>query len=789
MIGKSLKVLVSVVVLAIVLLMIVLFAGSRVITDYLWFQNLDYVYTFLVMFFANFGVRLVLGVIFTIFIFINLYFTKNIFLNPRKIQENQDVEPLFNRDREKIFQWINKKRLLLIYLLGSILLSFLFSSVGNNAWDIILKYFNQVSFEVQDPIFMRDVSFYVFTLPFYNFIKEIGMLLIVLTFIIVGALYLLGSGINSVEKLQFNLPQKAKSHLTILVTLFLFLKAWDYRLSMFDLLYSDRGVVMGASYTDINANLIGLWILLFIALAIGILFLFSLFKKNYKMIFWGLGIWIGISLVFSSIYPGIVQRFQVEPNELEREREFIDHNIDMTLNAYNLNDISNRDFEVDNDLTSDDLNNNLDIINNIRLWDYRPKLATYGQLQELRPYYSFQDVDVDRYQLNGNYQQVMLSARELDKNKLPSRTWVNEKLIYTHGYGLAMSPVNRVISNGLPDFLISDLPAQTETDIELNNMALYYGEMTDDYVIANTRAREFHYSRGGGEENVYRSYTGHGGVKVSSFLRKAMFSLRFGDSEIILTDAIDSDSRIMFHRNIKQRVRRIAPFLKYDQDPYLAVADGRMYWILDAYTTSSRYPYSTPYNQRDNYIRNSVKVIIDAYQGDVDFYIVDEEDPMVQTYNNIFPDLFSERDEIPDNLQQHLRYPQDLFNIQSQLYRIYHMQDPDVFYNQEDLWDIPTEKYGQSNIQMEPYYVLNRLQDNETLEFLLMLPFTPSTRNNMISWMAARSDGEHYGELVVYDFPEGELVYGPQQIESRIDQNPEISQQLSLWGQRGSRVI
>ena len=786
MIRKSLKAVLAIIIAAVIILGILIMTSSRVITDYMWFQNLDYVYTFLVMFFANFSVRLTLGLIFTIFIFLNLYFTKDIFLEDKKVQM-ENVEQLFGDNREQVLDWLSKKRLLLIYLAGSVFMGFLFSAVGQGVWKTVLKFFNQTSFDTLDPIFSRDLGFYVFSLPFYNLIREMATLLIVITLIVVAVLYVLGSGVSSLENIKIKFSKKAKAHLTTLIVAFLFLKAWDYRLSMFDLLYSERGAAFGASYTDINANLIGLWILLITAIAVGLLLIYSIVKRKYNLIVWGLGIWIGLSIIFGSVYPGVVQRFRVEPNELERERQYIENNIDMTLAAYGLDEVSRREFDLDNTITAEDLEANIDIIDNIRLWDHRPKLSSYGQLQELRPYYRFQDVDIDRYHINGEYRQVMLSARELDKTRLPSRTWVNEKLIYTHGYGIVMSPVSSVISDGMPEFIIRDIPSRTETDIELDNLALYYGEMTDDYVIANTNAREFHYSSG--DQNVYRSYTGTGGVEVGSFLRRILFSLRFGDLQIFLTDAVKSDSRMMFNRNIQERVNRIAPFLMYDSDPYLVIENGNLYWIQDAYTTTDRYPYSTPYDRRNNYIRNSVKVVIDAYQGDVTFYIVDDEDPMVQTYSNIFPDLFTDGDEMSEYLRNHIRYPEDLFNIQTQLYRFYHMQDPDVFYNQEDLWDIPTEKYGQASIQMQPYYIMNRLLGDEDIEFTLMLPFTPSTRNNMISWMAARSDGDNYGELVVSNFPEGELVYGPQQIESRIDQHPEISQQLSLWGQRGSRVI
>ncbi|MFW6281569.1 MAG: UPF0182 family protein, partial [bacterium] len=597
------------------------------------------------------------------------------------------------------------------------------------------------------------------------------------------------SGIDSFNDLAVNLSSRGKKHMTILVSIFLFLKAWDYRLSMYELLYSERGVAFGASYTDINANLLGLRILFIIAIVIGILLLFSLFRRNYKIIFWGLGFWLITSLIFGGIYPNFVQRFQVEPNELARESTYISHNIDMTLKAYNLDDIEKNKFDVKNNLEEKDLDEFDDIIQNVRLWDSRPIKSTYSQLQELRQYYTFNDIDIDRYYIDGEYRQVMLAPREINQQKLPQRaqTWINKTLQYTHGFGIAMNSVGEVTGDGLPEFLFKDIPPQTNTDIELNNSSVYYGELTDDYVISNTHAREFHYPSG--DQNIFTSYDGSGGIKANNIFRKSLFALRFGELKFLLSDDIHADSRIMFNRQISKRVKQVAPFLKFDQDPYAVIANGKIYWIQDAYTTTDKYPYSEPYPGVGNYIRNSIKVVIDAYNGSMDFYIVDEEDPLAQTYKNIFPDLFTSGEKMPEELKSHLRYPVDYFKIQTDIYQIYHMTDPNEFYNKEDVWEIPQEKYSGSTIDMEPYYMINQLPGKDEPEFLLMLPFTPAQRNNMISWMAARNDGDKLGELFQYNFPKDSLVYGPNQIESRIDQHGEISQTLTLWSQRGSRVI
>ncbi|MFW5787768.1 MAG: UPF0182 family protein, partial [Halanaerobiales bacterium] len=692
---RSLKVLISITVLIIIAFLITIFAGSKIYTDVLWFKELGYLQTFLIMFFSNFGIRILVGVIFTLFLFINLSFTKKIFLNFANYNQEDNIESLFENKQNNFLNWLNNKRLTYIYLLMSILLGFLFSSISRDLWQIVLKFFNKTPFNTTDPIFGKDIGFYVFSLPFLSFIKEMGMVLVILTLIAVGIIYILASGINSIRDLGVKLTTRAKSHMTILVAAFLFLKAWDYRLSMYDLLFSEKGVVFGAGYADINANLLGLRILFFIAIAIGILVLSSLFRNNYRVIIYGLGIWLIASIALTSIYPAFVQRFQVEPNEIAREDEFIKHNIDMTLQAYGMDNVRTEDFEVKNDLDREALDEKDDIISSIRLWDPRPLESTYSQLQELRQYYDFINVDIDRYTVDGKYRQVMLAARELNQDKLSgqAQTWINRKLKYTHGFGVAMSPVNRLTSEGLPEFFIKDIPPKNETDIELDNSSIYYGEKTNDYVIANHGSREFHYPQG--SQNVYTSYDGSGGVPVRNLFRKSLFALRYNNIKFLLNSDIIPESRVMYYRNIHERVRKVAPFLQFDSDPYLVVDQGQLWWIQDAYTTSNMYPYSRPAAKGDNnYIRNSIKIVIDAYNGDMKFYIMDDSDPLVKTYDKIFPDLFIDGEEMPDSMRNHIRYPKDLFKIQSELYSIYHMKDPAVFYNKEDLWNIPKENFA-----------------------------------------------------------------------------------------------
>lgn len=787
---KQLKFFISIFIAAVVLLIVFISAGSSIYTDWLWFQELNFEKTFVIMFLSNFILRFIIGVIFAAVIYLNLHFTKKPIVKYLNIKKDSRVESLFGEERNQIFDWLNKKRLNIIYIGISLVFAFLFSSISSDSWKMVLKFLNRTSFDIMDPIFNNDISFYVFSLPFLSFLREMGTVLVVLSMILAGAMYIIFSGIHSFSDISAKMTSRAKKHLSILVFVFLLFKAWDYRLMMYDILFSPRGVVFGAGYTDVNANLLGYRILFFVVLFVALAVLYSLFRKNYKPLIWGIGAWIVLSIVFTGLYPAFVQQFSVEPNEINREEQFIKNNIDMTREAYGLADVNSQDFELSEDrLTNEQLEEYNTVVNNIRLWDRRPLLDTYQQVQSLRQYYTFQDVDIGRYDVNGDYTQVMLSARELDQNDLASQaqTWVNKTLKYTHGFGAVMSPAGEVGSDGQPEFLIQDIPPKVDEGLELENSSVYYGEKTDNYVITKTEETEFHYPMG--DENVFTQYEGSGGVNIGNIFRKGIYSLRFNTMKILLSDDINEESQIMYHRNIHERVRKAAPFLKYDSDPYLVVDQGRLFWIYDAYTTTENFPYSQPYNQNDNYVRNSVKVVIDAYNGTMDYYIVDDEDPIVLTYDKIFDDLFTPMEEMPESLREHLRYPVDLFKIQSDIYSTYHMKDPVVFYNREDVWNIPEENYSGNTIKMEPYYIMNNLPGKEGAEFILMTPFTPANRNNMIAWMAARNDGDNYGDLFVYTFPKDQLIYGPRQIESRIDQESEISQLLSLWSQRGSQVI
>jgi uncharacterized membrane protein (UPF0182 family) len=522
------------------------------------------------------------------------------------------------------------------------------------------------------------------------------------------------------------------------------------------------------------------------------LFIFYIFRSDWRIPVAGIGAYFVVAVVMGGIYPAIVQNLQVNPSEISLEAPYIKNGIKFTRIGYGLDKIEEKEFAADETLTARDLRRNALTVSNIRLWDNRPLIKTYRQLQGIRLYYDFTDVDIDRYRINGKYQQVMLSARELKVGKVSEKaqTWVNQHLKFTHGYGVCMSPVNKQTPEGLPDLIIKDIPPETKTNLKITRPEIYYGEETNNYVLVNTTEKEFDYPKG--NKNVYANYKGKGGVQISSLLRRLAFTITFSDLKILLTDYITNDSRIMFDRNIHRRVRKVAPFFKYDRDPYMVISEGKQFWIQDAYTTSDLFPYSDPtgsgYN-RFNYIRNSVKIVIDAYNGDMDFYVIDEKDPIVKTYQKIYPALFKPLAEMPKDLQKHMRYPYDLFMVQVHKYASFHIQDPQVFYNQEDLWHTPNEIYSSKEQPMDGYYIIMKLPEEKKEEFLLMLPFTPQNKDNMIAWLAARSDMPNYGKLIVYRFPKDKLVYGPMQIEARIDQQTEISQQFTLWGQGGSRVI
>jgi uncharacterized protein len=656
-------------------------------------------------------------------------------------------------------------------------------------WPVFLRFLYQVPFGASDPFFGKDTGFYLFTLPAYVAIKNWMLITVFLSAALAGAIYWVHAHIEYHAQHRWISPA-AIAHGSALLGLFFAIKAWSYGLDRYLLLYGDNGVVVGAGYTDVHVRLPVLWLLVALAVIAAFICWANLRVRTYKLPLLATAALFGTSFVLAVIMPALVQRVYVKPNELQLERPYIQRNIASTQRAYDLHRVAVEPFPAEQGLTAKTLEANQATIDNIRLWDWQPLMDTYSQMQEIRTYYRFHDVDVDRYWLDGSYQAVMLSARELKSSLLPpnAQTWVNRQLLFTHGNGAVMSPVTRKNSEGLPIFYLSDIPPVASGGPQIREPRIYYGEETDSYVVVKAGTPEFDYPKG--KDNVYAFYTGAGGVPVGSLARKALFAWYFSDMNLLLTQYITPASRIMIRRDIAERVRTIAPFLALDHDPYLVVGDGRLVWMQDAYTTSSYYPYAQPSPGGSlNYIRNSVKVVIDSYNGTVDFYLVDMSDPIAATYQRIFPGMFKPLSAMPADLQPHIRYPEDLFRIQALMYRAYHMDSPEVFYNREDLWQFPRQPEGGETAMMVPYYIIMRLPGEAKAEFFLMLPMVPSQRQNMIAWLAARCDPPNYGKLIVYEFPKDKLVYGPFQIEARVNQNTDISQQLSLWNQLGSRVI
>ena len=671
----------------------------------------------------------------------------------------------------------------LVLLLAAIA-SFLIASFASSQWMTLLTWWNQVPFGKADPVLGHDAAMYVFTLPALALLRGMSMGLVLLAAAGVTGLYF-ASGQVTVTPFGLRIDDRPRRHLAWLAAalfLVLALGAWLGRLQE---IVEPSGIIQGASYADAHARIPAALALMLASIVAAGLSVATALGRSNRHVITGAALY-AIVLLGGEGYASVLQRFAVTPNEQVRETPFMEYNIAATRDAFALDQIEERELRGEASLTKQDIENNRGTLENVRLWDHQPLLETFGQIQEIRTYYDFVSVDNDRYQIDGQSRQVMLSVRELNPAALPNRTWVNERLVFTHGHGLTLGPVNQVTSEGLPVLFVRDLPPVTSVDLQITEPSIYFGELVNDYVIVRTRAQEFHYPKG--EDNVYNQYAGTGGVPLGSFWRKLLFAARFRNYQILLSDDITSESRVMFDRQIRRRVSKIAPFLVLDEDPYPVVSDGRIFWIQDAYTATDRYPYSTA-SAGVNYIRNSVKVVIDAYQGSVSFYAADTRDPIAQTLGRIFPDLMRPLAEMPEDLRRHLRYPEDIFGLQAAVYATYHMTNPAVFYNKEDQWEAPAVDSGGESRRMSPYYTMMKLPGERDAEFIQMLPFTPRRRDNLASWMVARSDGEHYGKLQVFQFPKQTLVFGPQQVVGRINQDQVISPQITLWNQQGSQVI
>jgi uncharacterized membrane protein (UPF0182 family) len=671
-----------------------------------------------------------------------------------------------------------------LVMLAAGVLGLLVGLYAGGHWDTWLAYVYATPFGTRDPILGYDVGFYVFTLPLLEILRSLLLLVVFVGGAASLAAYVLGGeiGLDPIRGLLAS--RAAVRHMSILGAALLLVLGFGAWLQIPQLLTTSSGAVFGASYTDVHARMPALRVLVAASFVGAGLALWQMRVARYWPSVMAIGLYILVS-VAGVAYAAVIQRFVVAPNEQVRETPFILHNIQATRAAFALDRVEERPLSGEAHLTREDVDRNATTLDNVPLWNERPLLDTFGQLQEIRTYYDFVAVDNDRYTINGQYRQTMLSARELNSQSLPSRSWINERLTFTHGYGLTLGPVNEVTREGLPVLFVRDLPPVSSTDLRVTQPAIYFGELSNDHVFVKTKTQEFDYPRG--DDNVSTTYAGDGGVTLSNVFRRLMFAIRFRSTDTFFSPNLTRDSRVLIYRRIAERVRRIAPFFDYD-DPYMAVSQGRLVWIHDVYLTSNRYPYSTSANGV-NYIRNAIKVTIDAYHGTTTFHLLDPKDPLAQTFAKIFPGLLEPLETMAEDLRTRLRYPHGIFALQAAMFATFHMQNPAVFYNREDQWEIPAFEVGGQAERMEPYYTIMKLPRESAPEFIQMLPFTPRQKDNLAAWMVARSDGENYGRLMVFQFPKQTVVFGPRQIAARISQDQIIAPQITLWNQQGSEVI
>ncbi len=767
-------------VVILILAAIIFFAGPSLVafaTDWLWFGELGYQQVYLTTLRAQ-GTLFVLA-----FAIAAVWLTANLRIALASVG---DARPVFTTREGLEVALPGRQQMRTIASLVAIVLAVLIGLFASSQWETWLAWRFAVPFGQADPILGRDAGFYVFSLPFFQFVRGLGQALVLLAAVSCGAIYFVSGSLTSRFTSSVWMTPAARRHLSLLAAAFLLLLAFGAWLGQAEQLVQPSGVIYGPGYADVNGRMPAALVLAAVSVIGALLALVhATTPKN-----WPIPVAVALYLLVAiggEVYSTLLQRFVVTPNEQTRETPFIQHNIDATRRAFALDRVETRELSGDALLTRQDIERNAATIQNVRLWDHQPLLDTFGQLQEIRTYYDFVGVDNDRYQIGGATRQVMLSPRELNSASLPNRTWVNERLTFTHGYGLTLGPVNQVTQEGLPVLFVRNLPPETIPELPIEEPSLYFGELSNDYVIVRTATREFHYPRG--EDNVFTQYNGRGGVPVGSLGSKLLYALEFRAPQIVLNSGIGAESRIMYRRNIRERVTRLAPFLSFDRDPYLVLADGRLVWMYDAYTSSNRYPYSTPVGGGVNYIRNAVKVTIDAYHGTTTVYLADASDPIAATYSKIFPGLFKPLAEMPATLREHIRYPEDIFAIQASVYATYHMTQPAAFYNREDQWEVPVIEDSRDAQAMQPYYTIMRLPGETEPEFIQMLPFTPRAKDNLSAWLAARSDGEHYGKLQVFQFPKQKVIFGPRQVVARINQDQTISPQVTLWNQQGSAVI
>lgn len=782
---KRLSVLVA---LAIIFILIVFFGNIiNFIVNVEWFNEVGYLSVYFTKIVAM--LKLMVPIFIITYVVIWLYYKS---IKKSIIRQLKVVE--VNAKRKSL----EKK----IFIAANILISFIVSfSFASSYWYTILQFSNSTNFNIKDPLFNNDISFYVFKLPLIEslYYTAMGVLifLVVITFVIYFVLNIKDKVANN--RFDFNRSDRpfagvksgitkfAGRQLAIVSAMILLLLSLGYVIKAWNLVYSTRGVVFGAGYTDVHVSLLFYRVITVVSIIAAIVIFASVLKSKVKPIIASI-IVIFALVVLEGITSAVVQNLVVKSDEKALESQYIKYNIDNTRNAYNINNVQTKDFNVTEDLTGDDIKNNSDVLNNVRINSFQPSLEFYNQVQTVRYYYKFDDVDVDRYKVNGTYNQVFIAPREIDVTSKDLGTWQNEHLIYTHGYGVVMSKVNTVTSEGEPSFVIKDIPPTNNSGIQLTDPRIYFGEKTDEYAIVDTNVNEVDYPQG--STDVNNKYSGKAGIKLG-FGNKLLYSIYENDIKILTSSAINSSSKILINRSITDRVSKIAPFLTYDKDPYIIIADGKLYWVIDAYTTSDKYPYSQPYNDV-NYIRNSVKVVIDAENGDTNFYVVDKSDPIIKCYSKIFPDLFKDSSSLPSSITEHFRYPEDIFSTQCQVLGKYHMTDPGVFFNNEDTWDVSTNAKqvdGNESVQEFPY-IVTKLPGNNNIEMVLTSYFNmKSKNNNMSAILDARMDGQNYGSLVLFKLPTQEIVRSPYYFKQNINQDTQISSDLSLWNKEGSSVI
>jgi uncharacterized protein len=795
----------AVVAAAIVIVLAALYVFLRYYVDWLWFGEVG----LRTVFWTRITTGLIVGPIFAVVLFGILY--GNIEIARRLAPKFRPVEGV------DVYEYVQQTASRRVRQIGLLLAAIAAVAIGFStagSWLTFARALNSVSFGTRDPIFHHDLSFYVFTLPALQYISTFVFWSLVVTFVLSLAVHVVLGGIRAEQRGETPItPQAgatsardianrvrqsigvqsesgAVAHLSALLGAIFIVAGLGYFIKAWGLLYSTSGVVFGAGYADVSLRLPLIRVLMGIAWLIGAALIYNAVRGRRRL--WppiAIGGWIVALILLLGIVPAIYQPLVVNPNQLAKESPYITRNIAATRAAFNLTSIAETPYSLRGDLSATALQSNSVTIRNIRLWDPEVLLRSYAQLQELRPYYSFTTVSVDRYVVNGVDRQTMLAPRELRVSGLPSQaqTWVNQHITYTHGYGVTLSAVNQIASGGAPDFLIQDVPLLSSApSLSITQPRIYYGLLGTNYVLVNTKGKEFDYPGPGGD--VYQSYAGKGGIPVSSFFNRLALAVRFSDIRFFTSSAITGGSKVILYNNVKDRLRAAAPFLTFDSDPYMAIADGRLYWIADAYTTTNVMPYSQP-NNGINYIRNSVKAVVDAYNGTMSFYVFDPSDPLIRTYEKIFPGMFKPSSDMPASLQAHVRYPEDYFNTQAQVFATYHVTDPALLYNKGNQWEIPSNVSISGSAQMNPYYTIMRLPGQTQEEFVLILPYTPNGRTNMIAWLGAQSDQPNYGKAVSFQFPSSLTVYGPAQVEAAVNQDPTISSQRTLWGQQGSTVI